>query len=175
MEGRELVADGLGRVRAILHRVVDGLTLEQLLYQPQEGCNSIAWLAWHLTRVQDHHLSDLAGLPQAWVSEGWHELFGMAADPTNTGGGHTPEQVAAFRPPDGAVLLGYQDAVYTRTKAYLETLSSGDLDVEIDEPQYQPLPTVGVRLVSVISDNTQHAGQAAYLRGMLQGAGWMRV
>ena len=68
MEGRELVANGLERVQAILHRVMDGLTLEQLLYQPKEGCNSIAWLAWHLTRVQDHHLSDLAEIPQAWVS-----------------------------------------------------------------------------------------------------------
>ena len=175
MEGRELVADGLGRVQTILHRVVDGLTLEQLLYQPKERCNSIAWLAWHLTRVQDHHLSDLAGIPQTWVDEGWHAVFNMAPDPTNTGGGHTPEEVAAFRTPDGAALLGYHDAVCRRSKAYLDTLSPADLDVEINEPQYQPLPTVGVRLVSVISDNTQHAGQAAYLRGMLQGTGWMRL
>ena len=107
---------GLERVQAILHRVMDGLTLEQLLYQPKEGCNSIAWLAWHLTRVQDHHLSDLAEIPQAWVSEGWHVVFDMTPDPTNTGSGHTPEQVAAFRPPDGAALLGYHDAVYKRSK-----------------------------------------------------------
>ena len=175
MEGRDLVADGLRRVQAILHRVVDGLTLEQLLYQPKERCNSIAWLAWHLTRVQDHHLADLAGIPQAWVGEGWHAVFNMAPDPTNTGGGHTPEEVAAFRTPDGAALLGYHDAVCRRSKAYLDTLSPADMDEEINEPQYQPLPTVGVRLVSVINDNTQHAGQAAYLRGMLQGTGWMRL
>ena len=175
MEGRELLADGLERVQAMLHYVVDGLTVEQLLYQPQEGCNSIAWLAWHLTRVQDHHLSDLAGLPQAWVSEGWHAVFDMAPDPTNTGGGHTPAEVAAFRTPDGAALLRYHDAVYKRSLAYLETLAPADMDVEINEPQYQPLPTVGVRLVSVVNDNTEHAGQAAYLRGMFQGAGWLGV
>ena len=175
MEGRDLLADGLERVQAMLHHVVDGLTLEQLLYQPQEGCNSIAWLAWHLTRVQDHHLSDLAGIPQAWVSEGWHSVFDMAPDPTNTGGGHTPEEVAAFRPADGAALLRYHDAVYKRSMAYVATLAPADLDVEINEPQYQPLPTVGVRMVSVVNDNTEHAGQAAYLRGMLQGAGWLGV
>ena len=41
-----------------------------------------------------------------------------------------------------------------------------------DEPHYQPVPTVGVRLVSILSDNLQHAGQTAYLRGLWQGMGW---
>ena len=65
--------------------------------------------------------------------------------------------------------------MHTRSLAYVATLSPSDLDVEVNEPQYQPLPTVGVRLVSVVNDNTEHAGQAAYLRGMLQGAGWLGV
>ena len=83
--------------------------------------------------------------------------------------------MAALRPPDAETLLGYHDAVCGRTKAYLETLTPADLDVVLNEPQYQPMPTVGVRLVSVINDNTQHAGQAAYLRGLVQGKGWMPV
>ncbi len=53
-------------------------------------------------------------------------------------------------------------------------LSDDDLDREIDEPQYQSLPTVGVRLISVLANNLQHAGQVAYLRGLLHGIGWQR-
>ena len=175
MEVKNLVADALGRVQGTLQRVLSGLTLEQLLYCPSRDTSSIAWLVWHLTRVQDHHISDLANRPQAWVSGGWHAKFNMPPEPRNTGTGHTPDQVAALRPPDGETLLSYYDAVYENTKSYLETITEADLDLVLEEPQHQPMPTVGVRLVSVINDNTQHAGQAAYLRGLIQGKGWMPV
>ena len=72
------------------------------------------------------------------------------------------------------VLLGYNDAVYERSKRYLAGVTADDLDRELNEPQYTPLPTLGVRLVSIVSDNTQHAGQAMYLRGYFDGFGWQR-
>ena len=172
MEVKGLVSDALGRVRGTVRGVLRDLTIEQILYRPSDESNSIAWLLWHLTRVQDHHLSDLLGQPQAWVSQGWHARFNLPPEPLNTGTGHTPEQVAALRPPDVQTLQDYHDAVYERTKEYLETVTSADLDVELDEPQYQPLPTLGVRLVSIINDNTQHVGQAAYLKGVIRGKGW---
>ena len=175
MEGKEVLTDAYGRIQGTLRRAVNGLTLEQLCYRPNEDANSIAWLAWHLTRVQDDHISSLMGRPQAWVDQGWHAKFNMPPDSHDIGTGHTSEQVAALRPPDAETLLAYHNAVFERTKEYLETLNPGDLDRELNEPQYQPLPTVGVRLVSVISDNTQHAGQAAYLRGIIQGRGWQSV
>ena len=96
----------------------------------------------------------------------------MRADDGETGGGHTLDQVAALHVDSETVLLEYNDAVYQRTTQFLSTLKPDDFDREIDEPQYDPLPTVGVRLVSVLSDNTQHAGQIAYLRGYFEGFGW---
>jgi hypothetical protein len=36
------------------------------------------------------------------------------------------------------------------------------------DASWDPPVTLGVRLVSVISDDLQHAGQAAYLRGMIE-------
>ena len=168
MEGPEVIADALSRINRILHRSLDGQSAETLCRLPAPHANSMAWLAWHLTRIQDHHVSDLVGLPQLWSSE-WHERFGMAADDANTGSGHTAEQVAALQVDSADVLLGYADAVYERARTYLSGISSETLDEVINEPQYDPLPTVGVRLVSVIADNTQHAGQIAYLRGLFAG------
>ncbi len=175
MEGPAIIALALERVNAILHRSLEGAPAEMLCQMPAPHANSMAWTAWHLTRVQDDHVSDLAGLPQLWTDGGWHARFGMAPDDGETGQGHTFEQVAAFQVESADDLLGYQDAVLERSQAYLAPLTPEDLDRELDEPQYDPLPTAGVRLVSVVSDNTQHAGQVAYLRGHLEGKRWGRA
>ena len=118
MEGPEVIADALSRINRILHRSLDGQSAETLCRLPAPHANSMAWLAWHLTRIQDHHVSDLVGLPQLWSSE-WHERFSMAADDTNTGSGHTAEQVAALQVDSADPLLGYADAVYERARTYL--------------------------------------------------------
>ena len=175
MEGAELVADALGRINLILHRAMDGIPAETLNTQPAAEANSMSWLAWHLCRVQDRHISDLLELPQLWVADGWHTKFGMAKDEKETGTGHSPAQVEALQVDSADLPLGYADAVYERAKQYLATVKPADLDSAINEPQYDPLPTVGVRLVSIISDNIQHAGQVMYVRGLLERQGWLGV
>ena len=175
MEGAELIADSLGRINRILHRAMEGVPAEVLCKQPTSDANTMVWLAWHLTRVQDHHISDLMEQPQLWVSGGWHEKFGMAKDEKETGTGHTLDQVRALKVDSAELPLAYADAVYERAKQYLATVTPSDLDATIDEPQFDPLPTVGVRLVSIIADNTQHAGQVMYVRGLLEGHGWQSI
>jgi hypothetical protein len=172
METKEPVIDALERIRSILHRTLTGLTLDEVHRQPTPDTNSIAWLTWHLTRVQDNGISGLFDQEQAWICQGWHARFAMAPDPDNEGQGHTPEQVAALRTDSVQLLLDYHDAVSTRSRTFIGSLTAADFDRQLNEPHYQPLPTVGVRLVSILSDNLQHAGQVAYLRGLWQGRGW---
>ena len=173
MDWKELLTDGYSRVSQVLERSLKGLTRDDLKWQPKPDSNSIGWLAWHLTRVQDDHIASLMGEEQLWIKDGWHAKFNRPPDPKDRGFGNTPEQVAAFES-DVQTLLDYHMAVSERSKRYFLTLSDSDLDRELDEPQYQPLPKVGVRLISVLADNLQHAGQAAYVRGQLQGMGWQR-
>jgi hypothetical protein len=172
MDSKDVIAEALGRVQRILSMSLEGLTAEQLAYRPTEQANSIAWLAWHLTRVQDKHLSELADRQQAWIADGWHARFNKPADPLDTGQRYTPEQVAGIRPSGPPLLLDYHNAVYQRSVEYLREVSPAEMDRVLDEPQYTPLPTVGVRLVSVVADNLQHAGQIAYLRGCIEGRHW---
>ncbi len=173
MEAKDIVLDALERIRGSLHRTLDGLTLEELHRQPQSDANSIAWLVWHLTRVRDTSISGLMGEAQLWVSQDWQDQFELAAGAADDGFGHTPEQVAAFRVPSIETLLAYHDQVAERSKTYVAGLVAEDFERTLNEPQWQPPPTAGVRLVSVMSDNLQHAGQAAYLRGLFQGKGWL--
>lgn len=175
MEPNRLVIDAYGRVKENLEICLDGLNAEQLAFRPDEQANSIAWLAWHLTRVQDDHVSDLAGKQQAWIAEGWHTRFGRPADPNDTGFRNSSQQVATIRPGGPEVLVDYHRAVYQRSVAYLETVSAGDLDRVLDEPRWNPRPTVGVRLVSVAADCLQHVGQMAYIRGLIEQRHWFRA
>ena len=171
MENPAIFADALDRVRTIVHSAVKDLSPQELVADPKPH---IAWLVWHMTRVQDHNISELAGLEQAWIADGWHARLGMPPESKDYASGHrqTPELVNAFSVSDPKILLAYFDAVMERTKAYLSTLSAHDLERVLDEPRHQPLPTVAVRLVSVIADNMRHAGQVEYLRGFIKHQGW---
>lgn len=175
MEWQELIIDGYGRVLEVLEEALDGLTPDDLKEQPHPDCNSMIWLTWHLTRVQDDHIADLMGEGQLWITDGWHTRFNRAPDRKDIGFGHSSEDVAAFKSPNVETLLEYYRAVLERSRQYISNLSMADLDRELNEPWYQPLPTVGVRLISVMSDCLQHAGQVSYLRGLLKGKGWMSV
>lgn len=173
MNSSELLADAFGRVNGTLHRTIEPLGPDALSFRPHEYSNSIAWLAWHITRGHDDHVSEIAGREQAWVEEGWAERFEMDADPHAQGTGDTPDDVAAIRP-DKELLLGYADAVLARTNEYLAGVTGEELDRIIDT-SYDPPVSVGVRLVSIINDNTQHAGQIAYVRGLHEGCHWFGV
>ena len=168
MESKELLFDAYSHIRRIVHQAADGLSLEQLAYRPEEGSNSIAWLVWHLTRIQDSHLAPVTQLEEAWLTEGWSEKFGLPGT-TSIGYGDGPEQVAAIRP-DGELLLGYHDRVSGRVLTYMDNVDATELDRIVDT-SYDPHVKAGVRLVSVISDNLQHAGQARYVRGKIERLG----
>ena len=169
-----MLADGYNRIVDVMERVLKGLAEDDLNWQPSPDCNSIGWLAWHLTRQQDAQISSLMGEEQLWTKDGWHAKFNRPSDPRDVGFGQTPEQVAAFKSPGVDTLLAYNKAVVERSKAYFNTMSKSDLDRELNEPMFQPLPTVGVRLISIMDDSVLHAGQAAYIRGLRQGRGWQR-
>lgn len=169
MDSTAILVDAYDRIRGMVHAVADGLTTEQLAFRVDPDANSVGWLVWHLTRVQDDHLADAAGTEQVWTAGDWVDRFGLPFDPAATGYGHSSDEVAAVRVESPELLIGYYDAVHDQTMSYLRGLADGDLDRVVDEA-WDPPVTLGVRLVSVIGDNVAHAGQAAYVRGVIERA-----
>jgi hypothetical protein len=155
--------DTFGRIREAVHDAVDGLSDDQLAHRPGPDANSIAWLVWHLTRIQDDHVADVAGTEQAWPA--WANRFDLPFDTRDTGYGHDAAAVAAVRV-SGELLLGYHDDTYERTVEYVRGVTDADLGRVVDR-RWDPPVTLGVRLVSVVADDLQHAGQAAFVRGLL--------
>jgi hypothetical protein len=163
----ELLVDAFGRIREVVHQVVDGLTPDQLSFRVDGRANSIAWLVWHLTRVQDDHVADAAKADQVWTSRGWADRFALPFDMSATGFGHSSDEVGAVRVASGELLTGYHEAVHEQTIRYVRSLTNADLGRIIDE-SWDPPVSLGVRLVSVISEDLQHVGQAALVRGIVE-------
>ncbi|GCE76817.1 mycothiol transferase [Cellulomonas biazotea] len=164
MDVADLLVEALGRVGPVLRSAVRDLDRDGLTFRPDPGANSIAWLAWHAARGQDAQVADLAGVEQVWTARGWSQRFGLPFAAGATGYGQSTQDVALVDVP-AELLLGYYDDVAAQTVAYLQRLEPGDLDRVVDE-SWDPPVTLGVRLVSVVDDDVQHAGQAAYVRGL---------
>jgi uncharacterized damage-inducible protein DinB len=167
MTSAELLTDAFCRVRETVYEAVDGLSPAQLATRLDRDANSIAWLCWHLARVQDDHLAGAFGVEQVWP--GFMDRFGLPFGPDAIGYGHDSRQVAWVQI-SGDLLTEYQDAVHEQTVALVSGLIDADLSRVVDEG-WDPPVTLGVRLISVVSDCLQHAGQAAFIRGILLRAG----
>jgi uncharacterized damage-inducible protein DinB len=162
----DLLVDLFERVREVVHEVVDGLSAEALSARPDPDANSIAWLVWHLTRIQDDHIAGVADVDEVWQAQGWMDRFALPFDAAANGYGQTADEVGLVRPASAELLTGYYDAVHQQTITFVGGLEPADLDRVVDE-HWDPPVTLAVRLVSVLSDNLQHAGQAAFVRGLV--------
>jgi hypothetical protein len=164
-QARSVLRDGFSRISGLVRGVVDGLSLDELALRLDAESNTIAWLVWHLTRIQDDHIAHAASSEQVWIADGWAERFALPFDPFATGYGQTAAEVGVVRV-EAALLTGYFDAAYAQSTRFIDGLDDADLDRIVDT-RFDPPVTLGVRLVSVLSDDLQHAGQAALIRGIV--------
>jgi hypothetical protein len=176
MSWQQLVADIYNETSMELEHALEGLTVNDLNQRPDSNCNSIGWLAWHLARGQDADNEGLFGEEQVWIKDKWYNKFDRAPDPMDTGYHHSPEDIAVFRSPDRQTLIEYYYAVLQKTLCYLNNnLTEDDLEREFENPIFPKTTKVRRLLVAIISDNLQHVGQIAYVRGLLKGKGWSDI
>jgi hypothetical protein len=169
LSSAELLTDGFGRIRETVLAVMQGLTPDQLGHRLDRDANPISWLVWHLTRVQDDHVGAAFGVPQVWTDGGWAARFGLRGDSTEIGYGHRSGRVAEVSAKVSAtpdLLVEYHEATYAQTIKHVSSITDPDLSRVVDR-SWNPPVTLGVRLVSVMDDDMQHVGQAAFVRGIL--------
>lgn len=164
MTPAELLTEIVERIKTSITATLDGIDEQILTKRPGPDANSIAWLIWHLSRVQDAVITMASGQEQAWTAGGFAEEFALPFKAKDTGFGHSSEQVAQVHA--SADALGrYYDAVHAKTLRYLATVTGQMLDEVVGERYGKPLTGAG-RLLMIVNDNLQHAGQAAYLKGL---------
>jgi len=164
---RDLLLDGFGRIRDGVPDVVEGLTVDELLWRPDRDANHIAWLVWHLARQQDDQVAALTGDESVWLDDGWADRFALPYRKHTHGWGMTSADVGRFTVADPDYFGGYHGAVHARTVELVEGLAADDYGRVIDR-SWDPPVTVAVRLVSVLDDAVKHLGQAEYVRGLVE-------
>lgn len=166
----DLLLDAARRPVGTADQVLEGLDPEAAHTQPGGAQNTIVWLIWHAARQQDAQITQLAGGEQVWTRGDWASHLGVDRGERDFGFGDTAEQVAELRVRELSQLRAYLFAVVERTGDYVRGLSDEDL-TEVIDSSWDPPVTRGVRLVSVVDDATQHLGQAAYARTLVE-SGW---
>ena len=159
----DFIADALARESEFLLAALDGLTPDELAWQPAPNANSIGWTLWHMVRVEDMWIQFFAQFQtEIWERDGWNDKFGL---PTRDNGfGHTADQVANFPRINLAEFLHYRAAVRQATLDYLATLSPDDMHIVPRERR--PEMSLGAIFRQMLGEFYQHTGQIAYLRGL---------
>ena len=163
MDTAELLTDSFGRIRELYVSLAADLDERVLHERPGGTGNPVGWLLWHVARVQDDHVADLAKVDQQWPR--WQSRLGMDNGVDDIGFGHTSEQVDAVTITDPGLLVAYHADVHAMTNEYVGSLDAGDLDRVVDT-RWDPPVTAGARLVSLFGDCLQHLGQVGYVRGL---------
>ena len=164
---RDLMLDGFGRIHDGVPEVIDGLSVDELLWRPDADANHIAWLLWHLARQQDDQVAALADQESAWLSDGWADRFDLPYPQDAHGYGMSSAEIASFTIADVGLFTGYHEAVHARTVALVEGLDDAAYARVVDA-HWDPPVTVAVRLMSVLDDAAKHLGQAEYVKGLVE-------
>ncbi len=162
----------LSRSVRMIHQAMDGLSEAQVFWQPTPECNSIGWLAWHLTRRKDYYSSKLVDEEQVWILDGWNERFGM--NPVETGTGHTLEEVKNLRS-SLDLLIDYVESANEKASTRVARATEASMSDQVDLDAGRGMKPRHNIWNPMLSDCLQHTGQIAYIRGMVTGKGWFDV
>jgi len=169
MEVKDFALEALNEAQTALMQAVDGLSQDELMWQPKPGANHIAFILWHNLRVEDLFFQYMfQRVPQVWESEKWHEKLNLPDDPRITGFGYTAEQVDSFPSVQLRDLLACGEAVRARTVDYLRNLDPARFD-EIVKSRIFGEVSIGYLISHLLCEMAQHVGQIAYLRGLVKG------
>lgn len=164
MDAKELLLRSLEESNGYLTRALNGLTQEEATWSPSPECNSIAFILWHMTRVEDFFVNRVIRREkELYETKKWQEKLGTPVKAY----GYTVEELRAWPAPKLEILREYANSVRESTLAFLNSISPERLS-EVPRPDRSP-DSIGVTLGHVTTEIALHVGQIAYLRGVKRG------
>ena len=122
---------------------LEGVSKQQMRMIPT-GCNhSIAWVIWHLSRIEDMTMNILAaGSPQVFQQEGWSKKMNVGV--RDTGNAMDKASIAALsKAVDLESLRAYRLSVGRRTREIVEMLQPDELKQKVAPARLEHLQAGG--------------------------------
>ena len=164
MDAKELILSSLEQSHEYLSKALEGLNQEELAWSPGPECNSIAFILWHTSRVEDFFVNRVIQREkELYESESWQDKLGTPLKVAQ----YTAEELSAWPVPPLEILQEYVRAVREKTLALLQSMPSNKL-AELARPD-RPPDTIGAILGRMSTETALHVGQIAYLRGVQRG------
>ena len=164
MDAKEVILRSLEQSQGYLTQALDGLTQEEFAWSPTAECNNIAFILWHIARVEDFFVNRVIQREkELHEAEGWQEKLGTPVKAY----GLTVEELQAWPVPKMEDLKVYANAVREKTLAFLGSIPPEKLD-EVPRPDRSP-DSIGVTLGHMCTEVALHVGQICYLRGVQRG------
>ena len=162
----EFIEKSLAESNGYVNEAIKGLSTDQLAFRPQRHSNSIAFLLWHLARVEDLWINRiLLGGKEIYELGGWYKKFGTPAQ--DSGFGYDVKTLDAWPIPKLELLRAYAAAVREKTKVYINALNTKKMDESKDFGWSRG--TIGSALSHLITEVGEHTGQIGYIRGIMKG------
>jgi uncharacterized damage-inducible protein DinB len=166
MKPIELIVKSLEESRQYVADAIKGLSQDDIAWRPKTHSNSIAFLLWHVARVEDLWINRiLLGEKEVYELEGWHKKFNTPAQ--DSGFGYDVAKLKSWPVPKLALLKEYAAVVREKTLAYLKSVNEKKLDEPKDFGWSKG--NVGSALSHLITEVAEHSGQIGYLRGIMKG------
>jgi len=170
MELKDIALHSFKDAQSALTQALDGLSDQDIMWQPRPGANHIAFILWHMTRVEDSFVqSFFQRTPQVWETGKWHEKLNLPSDPRAVGFGYTAEQVDSFPHVRLRDLVDYQSAVGAKTAVYLESATAATFDQPVQSRIFGQT-TTGALIAHLVVELSEHVGQIGYLKGLINSA-----
>lgn len=165
---KDAIRSGLIEYMEGLENALDGLTEDELRFQPALHANFIEWIVWHMARVEDRWVNLVLRQDQdIWVKRGWYARFGMTPD--DYGREDTAEKMRAMPKTDINGMMRYYKEAREITLSHLDAMTEDDLATVYSHPRRELDVTGAWVLGHILVEEAQHLGQIAYLRGMMRG------
>jgi hypothetical protein len=127
--------------RVLTDPAIRQLTAAQIRRRPHPGVNTIAWLLWHMARVEDVGVNRfIADRPQV-LEDGWLAKLGIGRRDVGTGMSDSEVDDLSARV-DLDALGGYWDAVTQRTPDVVASLRGSDLEVVVPKERVERVARV---------------------------------
>jgi len=164
MDAKELLLRSLEESHGYLTKALNGLTQGEVTWSPSPECNSIAFILWHMTRVEDFFVNRVIQREkELYEAKKWQEKLGTPTKAYQ----YTVEELQAWPAPKLEILREYANSVRENTLAFLNSIPLERLS-EVPRPDRSP-DSIGVTLEHLMTEIALHVGQIAYLRGVQRG------